>query len=101
MSYSSALLNNFLQRGGTINGHPIPAAIRNEIVELPSSIAPSNERTMATRINRKRKEMRTAKRPPSDDIKALLEKEDLNKKDVELYFLNKLLRLISTEEEED
>ncbi len=100
MNFSSSLLNEFLQKGGTINGRPVAGVARNEIVELPSSIAPSTQSNMNTRINRKRKEMRTAKKPPSDDIKTLLEKEDLNKKDVELYFLNKLLRLISAEEED-
>jgi hypothetical protein len=39
------------------------------------------------------------KRAPSDDIKKLLESDPLDKKAVELFFLNKLLRLITEEEE--
>ena len=76
----------------------------NKIIEpetpsaIPSNVAPSAE-VSTSKISRKRKEMREAKRAPSDDVKALLE-NDPTKRDVELYFLNKLLRLITADEED-
>lgn len=75
----------------------------NQIVEpsvLPSSIAPGSNASTSTKVARRRKEMRTAKRTPSEDVKALLESDPLGKKEVELYFLNKLLRLITADEED-
>lgn len=74
----------------------------NQIIEpsiLPTTIAPGTNASTATKVTRKRKEMRTAKRTPSEDVKALLESDPLGKKEVELYFLNKLLRLITADEE--
>lgn len=98
MSFGSALLNDFIKmRSAIAEQTPV-----NQIVEpsvLPSSIAPSASVSTEKKITRKRKEMRTAKRAPSEDVKALLESDPLGKKEVELYFLNKLLRLITADEE--
>jgi hypothetical protein len=100
MNFGSSLLNEFMRTGGTINGRPIPGRETNTIIQptLPTSVAPTPS-TTAKKISRKRKEVREVKRAPSDDIKKLLESDPLDKKAVELFFLNKLLRLITEEEE--
>jgi hypothetical protein len=98
MSFGSSLVNDFIKmRSAIAEARPV-----NQIVEpsvLPSSIAPGSNTSTATKVSRKRKEMRTTKRTPSEDVKTLLESDPLGKKEVELYFLNKLLRLISAEED--
>lgn len=98
MSFGSSLLNDFIRmRSAITEASPV-----NQIIEpsiLPSSIAPGTNTSTATKVSRKRKEMRTAKRAPSEDVKTLLESDPLGKKEVELYFLNKLLRLITADEE--
>ena len=98
MSFGSSLLNDFIKmRSAIAEQTPV-----NQIVEpsiLPSSVAPSANVSTEKKITRKRKEMRTVKRAPSEDVKTLLESDPLGKKEVELYFLNKLLRLITADEE--
>jgi hypothetical protein len=97
MNFSSSFLNDILKNATTLNGRPIPGRPTNEVIETPTPAV--MERAMNTQLGRKRKEMREAKRAVSDDIKKLLEKDPLTKKDVEMYFLNKLLGLITAEED--
>ena len=98
MSFGSSLLNDLMKLQSAITEQrPV-----NQIIEqtlIPASIAPPTPVAVATKLSNKRKEMRTARKPPSEDIKALLQTEPLTKRDVELYFLNKLLRLITADEE--
>jgi hypothetical protein len=101
MNYSSSIINEFMKTGGTINGRPVAGTPTNTIMtpSLPASIVPSSEANSARRVARKRKEVREVKRAPTSEIKALLDSDPLDKKAVELYFLNKLLRLITEDEE--
>lgn len=96
MNFSSSFLNDILKSATTINGRPIPGRPTNDVIE---PVTPAvMQRTVNTQLGRKRKEMREAKRAVSNDIKKLLETDPLTKKEVELYFLNKLLGLITAEE---
>ncbi len=96
MNFSSSFLNDLLKNATMMNGRPIPGRPTNEVIE-PATPAVL-QRSMNTQLGRKRKEMREAKRTVSDDIKKLLETDPLTKKEVEMYFLNKLLNLITADE---
>lgn len=88
MNFGSSLLNEFVRMRKAIDeATPISEVKVDEVITL------SPEK----KLKKVRKAIKDIKKNPSDpEVKALID-SDPNRKAVELFFLNKLLKLITTD----